>query len=207
MTLDSSVCLRALVVLAGTGLGGCAASPEIGAYADGDPRSARLLLEDVNRSGPMPVVVRGPIPGNLTAPAVVDALASEIVGTAPYFSAMPEAPTDRGRVILVFGPPDQMSPWKACDPATPEASGFGEARRLAAFVCDGPSTVAHLRAAAASDSAEDVVRLMREVGRNLFPDPYAGRYGSSGYGGYGGFGSFGAYGGDIGVGVGIGLGF
>jgi hypothetical protein len=189
------------------GLSACASSPEVGPYADGDPRSARLLLEQVNRGGPMPVVVQGPIPGALTAPALAEALGADISGISAQFVAQPEAATDAPRVILLFGPPDQLSPWRACDPATALGSGFGENRRLAALVCDGPSTVAHLRGAAASDSADDVIALMHRVGHNLFPDPYVERYGYDRYGGYAGYGGFGSFGSDVGVGVGFGFGF
>jgi hypothetical protein len=199
--------LSLVMVVAVLGLSACASNQEGGPHADGDPRSARVLLEQVNRSGPMPVVVRGPIPGSLTAPALAEALGTDISGTPASFVAPPEAPTDAARVILLFGPPDQLSPWRACDPSTALGSGFGENRRVAALVCDGPSTVAHLRGAAASDSGDDVIELMHRVGRSLFPDPYADRYNYNPYGGYAGYGGFGSFGNDVGVGVGFGLGF
>lgn len=195
-----------MLVAAALGLGACAPGPEIGAYADGDPRSARLLLEEVNRSAPMPVALHGPIPGNLTAPAIVEALGANILGMSASLAAQPEPPDSAPRVIVLFGPSEQLSPWRACDPSSRLEAGVSAPRRIVALVCDGPSTVAHLRAAAASDSADDVTRLMRQVGRNLFADPDYERYRYDPYGGYyGGFGSFGSYGSRVGVGVGFGF--
>lgn len=192
---------------AALGLGACAAGPEIGTHADGDPRSARMLLEEVNRAGPMPVVVQGPLPGDLDPTQAAQALGADVFGTSAQFAAEPDAPGDAPRVILLFGPPDQLSPWRACDPEAVLGSGFGETRRLMALVCDGPSTVAHLRAAAASDAGSDVTELLRRTGHNLFPDPYAERYGYDRHGGYGygGYGSFGSSGSSIGVGIGFGF--
>ena len=206
--MGRTIGFRAFVLSALVGLAACASNSDIGPYADGDPRSARALLEQVSRTGAMPVVVQGPIPGGLSAAAVATALGSDIIGVSVDFVVRPDAPADGPRVLVVFGPPDQMSPWRACDPASTTGSGFGDGRRIAALVCDGPSTVAHLRAAATSATAEDVTDLLRQAGQNLFPDPRAERYGYDrygGYGGYGGYGSIGSYGSNVGVGFGFGF--
>ncbi|WP_027135180.1 hypothetical protein [Geminicoccus roseus] len=199
--------LRLALAASVLGLGACASSPEIGRYADGDPRSARMLLQEVNSSGPMAVVVQGPVPGGLDPAQVAQALGAEVVGTSAQFVAQPEASAEAARVILLFGPPEQLSPWRACGPEAVLGSGFGDTSRLMALVCDGPSTVAHLRAAAASDSEGDVSELLRRTGHNLFPDPYAERYSYDRYGGYGygGYGSFGTSGSSVGVGIGFGF--
>jgi len=193
-------CLAGLLAL-----GACAGGPEVGPVADGDPRSARILLENVNRTGPMPVVTTGSAPGGLAAPEVEAALAQGVVGGAE-FAVQPEAQSDGARVLLVFGPPEQLSPWRACAPDAVLGSGFGDGRRVAALVCDGPSTVAHLRAVAAGDTAADAADLLQAVGDRLFPDPYE-RYAYDRYSGvgYGGFGSFGSYGSSVGVGIGFGF--
>jgi hypothetical protein len=195
-----AACLGVLLALAA-----CAGGPDVGPVADGDPRSARILLENVNRNGPMPVVTTGTVPGGLAAPEVAAALAQGVVGGAD-FVVQPEVQNDGPRVLLLFGPPEQLSPWRACAPDAVLGSGFGDGRRLAALVCDGPSTVAHLRAVAAGDTAADAAELLQAAGRRLFPDPYE-RYAYDRYSGvgYGGFGSFGSYGSSVGVGIGFGF--
>ncbi|WP_159712246.1 hypothetical protein [Geminicoccus flavidas] len=201
----ASLPLRVACLAGLLALGACAGGPEVGLVADGDPRSARILLENVNRSGPMPVVTTGTAPGGLTPSEVAAALAQGVSGGAE-FTMQPEAQSDGPRVLLLFGPPEQLSPWRACAPDAVLGSGFGDGRRVAALVCDGPSTVAHLRAVAAGDTAADATDLLQAVGDRLFPDPYE-RYAYDRYSGvgYGGFGSFGSYGSSVGVGIGFGF--
>ena len=199
---------RLLALSALLGLAACASRPDVAGLADGDPRSARLLLEQVNRTGPMPVDLQGPIPGGLAPASATQALGANIVGASANLVARADPAKDAPRVLVVFGPPDQMSPWRACDPGSPGGSGFGDGRQVAVLVCDGPSTVAHARANAASTSAADMTQLLGQMGQSLFPDPRADLYRYDRYGGnvgYGGFGSIGSYGSNVGVGVGFGF--
>ena len=146
-------------------LGACAGPVPIDRLPLGDPRSARDALEAAHGEGPIAARVAGfDDPDDAVARTRLLASAARgVPALSPRFVERDGAP------MLVVG----FDLGARDDPCAPAPTPAGPLRNVTFAFCDGGFPIAAVRAPADGD----LQRLYERLGRTLFPDLYAERYG------------------------------
>lgn len=157
----------------------CAASPPVELGAESDVSTARLLLEEASRAGPVRLEINA-LPRTATGPLIRDVVerqaARGVRGLDVRFGAPPEA-TGPSRLLLLFDPSRELRPTAVCNEERLPGSEPAAGTRLHAVFCDGGQFVADARAATSGSTAAEVERLIWRTTGRLFPDDYQDTYG------------------------------
>jgi hypothetical protein len=160
----------------------CTPAPTVALGRDADARSARRLLAEAARQGPVRLVLNEvPVPPD--RPLTVDRIAADaaagVRGLGVRFAAAPAEAAGQERLVLVFDPPPGIRPTLICsdDATVPAPEGRVGPPRLHAIFCDGRSFVADTSGSIDESSADAVERLIWRTTARLFPDDYADTYG------------------------------
>lgn len=157
----------------------CAAPSPVELGAESDVGTARLLLEEASRAGPVRLEINA-LPrtadGALSREVVERQAARGVRGIDLQFGAPPEA-TGSARLLLLFNPDRELRPTAVCNeehlPGREPAAGT----RLHAVFCNGGQFVADANAATSGSTAAEVERLIWRTTGRLFPDDYQDKYG------------------------------
>lgn len=155
-------------------LASCAGEPQIQRLPGAADVSARGLLAEAAKAGPVPALILG-APATLPPARVAGLAASGISGLDVRFAPI-AAPTAGPHLVLLFDPPPALTGREACL-ATASDGATGERPRLAAVFCRGGEPVAEVEGSAAGPGTRAVERLVWQSAARLFPDDYADTYG------------------------------
>lgn len=159
-------------------LAACAATPPIQLGPEADPRAARRLLAEAAAAGPVRLVDNlPPGAGVLPRPTIEAEAARGVPNLAVRFAA---PPTARGaaRLLLLFDPPPDLPPIRACNAAAlPAPAPDGARTRLQAVFCDGGTYLADASGTATGRDPDAMRRLVWRTTARLFPDDYPDTYG------------------------------
>ncbi|TVQ34512.1 MAG: hypothetical protein EA356_10140 [Geminicoccaceae bacterium] len=145
---------------------GCAGPVPIERLHVGDPRDARIALEDAHLEGPVAVRIDHlppPDPHEDVRAQLLAAAARGVPALRPRFELVPGEPV----LVVAFDQP------LGADPCSPLPPGEGPLQSVQFAFCADGTPYAAVRAPAEGD----LERLYERLARTLFPDLYAERYG------------------------------
>lgn len=167
-------CRAAAAMLVALALASCAAEPEVRALGGPSHGSARKLLAEATKAGPVPAVILG-APATLPPARAAQLAAQGISGLDVRFAPVAAQPPGP-HLVLMFDASPALTGEAACTAAQSDGA-ISERPRLAAVFCQGTEPVAEVQGTAAGTDTRAIERLIWQSTGQLFPDDYADTYG------------------------------
>ncbi len=164
----------ALAMLAALVLVACAGEPQVQRAGGPGNASARKLLAEAVKAGPVPAVILG-APATLPPARSAQLAAQGISGLDVRFAPVASPPAGT-HLVLMFDASPALTGQAACTATEPDGA-ISERPRLAAVFCRGAEPIAEVQGMAAGTDTRAIERLIWQSTGRLFPDDYPETYG------------------------------